>query len=363
VQQGVGQCRLLPEVRGVAQQACQRMCGWQRAERDDEIPNLAVGGLDADTATEFLQHVNARPSVRRIHHEVHGPVRVEHVAQCPERCLRVREMVQNARAHDLIERQLQIADPIDRELMDREIVQVVLALEIFRVPDARRAEVDADDPGRGTARGVLRRLRCSAAGDEDRALFCLRLARPEQVEVRAASVRVLPPPSIVVEIVGRPRVREPFVEVLDCCRHIMAGSRCWLPAVECLRYQATRLLLPSASTRRRQLLQNLIEREAPDLLARQEIPERGDVLRDVLLRRHEQASAVNSPTGIADAIVVPVKEFVARVWSLPRKSVADVVAVEMDLEAFLAHLHACEQLLLDVRNTDGRKQRGEHVFV
>ena len=194
------------------------------AERDDEIADLVVGRLDADTATVLLQHVDARPSVRRIHHEVHGPVRVEHVAQCPERRVRVREMMQNARAHDLIERQLQLADTIDRELMDREIAEVVPALQTFRVPDTRRTEVDPDDPRRGTARGVLRRLRCAAAGHEDRALFRVRLLRPEQVKVRAASVLVLPPSSIVVEIVGRPRIRIPFVEVLDCCRHVRPAA-------------------------------------------------------------------------------------------------------------------------------------------
>ena len=142
-------------------------------------------------------------------------------------------MVQNARAHDLVERHRQVADPIDRQLMDLEIGQVVLALEIFRVPDARRTEVDPDDPGRGTAGGVLRRLRCSAAGDENRALFRVGLVRPEQVEVRAASVGVLPAPPIVIEIVDRPRIRIPFVEVLDrVATSRRAGSHHWLPAVE-----------------------------------------------------------------------------------------------------------------------------------
>ena len=80
------------------------MSGRQRAERDDEIADLVVGGLDADAAAELLQHVNARPSVRRVHHEMHRAVRLEHVAQTPERRLRVREMVQDTGAHDPVER-------------------------------------------------------------------------------------------------------------------------------------------------------------------------------------------------------------------------------------------------------------------
>ena len=159
MQQGIGQRRLLPEVRGIMEEACQRMPGRQRAERDDEIADLVVGGVDADAAAELLQHVNARPSVRRIHHEVHGPVRVEHVAQRPERLLRVREMVQNARAHDLVERQVQLADTIDREVDGPRDCAGVLALQIVRVPDARRTEVDPDDPGRG------QRAACFAACD------------------------------------------------------------------------------------------------------------------------------------------------------------------------------------------------------
>ena len=89
---------------------------------------------------------------------MHRPVRVEHVAQYPERRLRVREMVQNARTYDLVERHLQVADPIDRQLMDLEIGQVVLAPEILRVPHARRAEIDPDHTGRRATRGVLRCL-------------------------------------------------------------------------------------------------------------------------------------------------------------------------------------------------------------
>ena len=135
----------------------------------------------------------------------------------------------------------QLADTIDRQLMDLEIGQSASRLRssVCRTLVALKSIPTTRAAGQ-RARGVLRRLRCSAAGDEDRALFRVRLVRPEQVEVRAAPVRVLPAPSIVVEIVDRPRIRIPFVEVLDCRRHVMAGSRFWLPAVG-VRCQAARL--------------------------------------------------------------------------------------------------------------------------
>jgi len=43
------------------------------------------------------------------------------------------------------------------------------------------------------------------------------------MEVRPASVRVLPPPSIVIEIVRRTRIWIPFVEVLDRRRHVFVS--------------------------------------------------------------------------------------------------------------------------------------------
>ena len=234
MQQGICQRRLLPEVRRLPQQSRQRMPGRQRGERDDEIADLIVGGRDPYAAAELLQHVDARPSVRRIHHQVHGAFRVEHVAQRREGRVGIGEMVQDAGAHDLVERHSQLADAIDRQLVDLEIRQVVLAFQIFSVADAGRAEVNPDDPSSRTARGMLRCLGCAAAGDEDGARFRVWLVRPEQVEVRAAPVAVLPAASIVVEVVGRPRIRIPFVEIPDRRRHVFAeraGSRARLPAV------------------------------------------------------------------------------------------------------------------------------------
>ena len=106
---------------------------------------------------------------------------------------------------------------------------------LFRLDSSARLtqrsdDEERDDPGRGTARGVLRRLRCSAAGDHNRALFRVGLVRPEKVEVRAAPVVVLPAPPVPFEIVDRPRVRIAFVEILDRGLHVLplrpAGARC-----------------------------------------------------------------------------------------------------------------------------------------
>src|SRR4051794_11681672 len=96
------------EVRGLAQQVLQRMSGRQCLKRSDEILNLVTGGTDTDPSAELLQHVDAVSSVRRIDHEVHRTLRLEHAAQSAEPRIRVREMMQNARANNLIETCVQI---------------------------------------------------------------------------------------------------------------------------------------------------------------------------------------------------------------------------------------------------------------
>ncbi len=121
MQKRIGKCRLLPKVRGLAQQIFQRMPGWQRLKRSDEIPNLCVGSMDTYASTELLQHVDAGPSVRRIHHEMHRAVRFEHAAQNSEPRIRVSKMMENPGADNLIEARFQLAYPLDRKLADLEI--------------------------------------------------------------------------------------------------------------------------------------------------------------------------------------------------------------------------------------------------
>ena len=115
MQQRVGERRLLAEIRGLAQQIFQRMAGWQRCERSDEIADLLIVGMDADPSAELLQHIDAGPPVRRIHHEMHRAVRFEHAAQSAEPRIGIREMMENPGADNLIEARFQIAYPLDRE--------------------------------------------------------------------------------------------------------------------------------------------------------------------------------------------------------------------------------------------------------
>src|SRR5262245_27810363 len=118
------------------------MPGWQRLESGDEVPNLWVGRTDTHAPTEVLQHVDAGPAVRRIHHEMHGPVRFEHAAKRSEPRIGVGKMMEYPGADDVIEAPLQLMYPIEGKLIDLESAQVVLSLELLGTAYARRAEID-----------------------------------------------------------------------------------------------------------------------------------------------------------------------------------------------------------------------------
>src|SRR5208282_6948132 len=103
MQKSIGKSRLFLKVRRLAQQVFQRMSRWQRLECGDEISDLLIGSPDTDSSAELLQQIDAGPSVRCIHHEMHRSVRFEHAAQSSESCIWVSKMMENPGAHNLIE--------------------------------------------------------------------------------------------------------------------------------------------------------------------------------------------------------------------------------------------------------------------
>src|SRR5947208_9588394 len=117
------------------------MSGRQRLERSDEIPNLGIGGADADSSAEVLQHVDACPTVWRVHHDVHHAIRCEHAAEGAQTCIRIRQVVKDSCADNLIEARLQFVRPLDGKLVDLKISQVVFSFELFDAAYAGFAEL------------------------------------------------------------------------------------------------------------------------------------------------------------------------------------------------------------------------------
>ena len=99
--------------------------------------------------------------------------------------------------------------------MQFEILQIVLALKIARVAQARVADVDRRDSSIGLAKRVPRRLRRAAAGDQDFLVSARLLGGPNQMELGSATVRVLVEVAVLVQTGERGRIGHPFVEVAD----------------------------------------------------------------------------------------------------------------------------------------------------
>src|SRR5580765_2347884 len=93
---------------------------------------------------------------------------------------------------------------------------MIFSFEFSATAHARCTEIDPGNLSRRPTQGMLGRLRCPATGNQDGQVFLIRSRRPEEMIVGAASLLVLPEPSIVFKAVDRPGIRVPFVEVLDC---------------------------------------------------------------------------------------------------------------------------------------------------
>jgi len=213
MQQSIRKRRFASKVRSLLQQGFQRMSGRQRAERSSDITNVNIRGMATDSPAELLQHVDARPSVRRIHHEMHRPVRLEHAAQGAKPHVGVCEVMENSGAHDLIEAHPQIVYSLYRDLVDLKIFQVVFFLELFRAAHTCFATVDAGNLRRGPTQRVLGCLGCSTTRDKDGLIFFIRPARPKQMKVCTTSLAILPLPLIPFQAIDRRGIRITVVEV------------------------------------------------------------------------------------------------------------------------------------------------------
>ncbi len=215
VQQSIGKFRFITEVRSGAQDRLQRMSRRQHFESSDKISDRFIRSGNTEPPAELLQHVNSGSSIRRVHHKVHRSVWLEHIAQSRQTCVGIDEMMQNPGADDLIEALLQLACLLDSQLLYLKVLEIVFAFQIFCSAETYPAEVNTCDLRLRPSHRILRRLRRSTTGDENRKVFLIRPIGPKQMKVRYALLTVVPDASIVVEIIDWPRVGIPLVEVLD----------------------------------------------------------------------------------------------------------------------------------------------------
>ena len=75
----------------------------KRLEARGEVADLAVCRADAETPAVVLKHIDACAAVGRVDHHMERAARREHVAQRPQTCIGVGQMMQHARADDVLE--------------------------------------------------------------------------------------------------------------------------------------------------------------------------------------------------------------------------------------------------------------------
>jgi hypothetical protein len=167
MKQRVGQGVGMVDVHCAAHHAGDRMVCWQRLEDLAELPQIGVRGGDPKQPAILLHHVDAGPSVERVHHHVHRPVWTQDVPQRSQSTVRIRQMVKHSGADHLVEGVSELADVLNRQLMKLEILESILLLELARITQARLADIDGGDSGVRLAEGVPRCLRGAATSHKD----------------------------------------------------------------------------------------------------------------------------------------------------------------------------------------------------
>src|SRR5262245_8616409 len=122
-------------------------------------------------------------------------------------------MVKDARAHDEIEAPLQLADVLEWQSPELEIRQVVLALEVLSVIDARRADIDANDGGVGSTQGVLGGLPGATSGNQNVQVCAVRPTGPHRVIFGTTAILVAPFVACAIQVGDGRRIRMPGVEL------------------------------------------------------------------------------------------------------------------------------------------------------
>ena len=79
-----------------------------------EIVDLLSRGSDAKSPAVFLKHLNARPTVRRVQHQVHHALRCQQRFEGAQTRTGIDKMMQHASANDVVEALVQLAGVLDR---------------------------------------------------------------------------------------------------------------------------------------------------------------------------------------------------------------------------------------------------------
>src|SRR5271157_2875869 len=188
------------------------MVGRQCTDHRAEVPQLLLRGADSEQTTILLHHVDAGTAICRIDHQMHCTVRRKDIAQRSKAGIRVGQMMEHARADDLVEFASELPDLLDRESMEIEVLQAIFSLKIARIAQAGFADVDCGHTSLRLAQRMDGSLGRSTAGDQDLSICPQLLRWPQQKGQCPTPIRVSVEFAVPIEVADRRRIRVGLVE-------------------------------------------------------------------------------------------------------------------------------------------------------
>ena len=98
---------------------------------------------------------------------MHCAVGRKDIAQCPKAGIRVGQVVEHPRTHNLVENLAEFPDIFDCKPIEIEVSQAIFLLKIAGMAQTGFADVDCRHSCIGLAQRMDGSLGCSAAGDQD----------------------------------------------------------------------------------------------------------------------------------------------------------------------------------------------------
>ncbi len=196
----------------------------QRSEAGREISDLFARGSDAKRSAIFLQQVNTSAPKRRIDHHMQRAGWRKNLAERSKTCIRVRKVVKDTGANDMVEGGLELSSTLDRQLHDLQVVQAMLQLEFLSIFNAVGTDIDSRHPRLRPTQSISRRLRGTAPCDENAAIISIGLARPKQMRFRPPPMAIVPKSAIARKVVDRRRIGMALVELFYPVLYSAYGS-------------------------------------------------------------------------------------------------------------------------------------------
>nr|WP_233577846.1 hypothetical protein [Paracoccus yeei] len=185
MQQRVGQAGLVLEIGRGLHQRPYRVSRRQGLQRLEQVRDLGRADAKAKAAAIILQQIDAGATMGRIKHQVHRALRRQHRAQGSQPGIRVRQVMQDAGADNLVEFLPKFAHALDRKLPQGQVQDPAPVRQGAALRDAGLAGINTQKLRAGPAQGVAYRLHRAAAGDQDARVVAKRPVGPEQVMVGA----------------------------------------------------------------------------------------------------------------------------------------------------------------------------------